>query len=550
MAKTLLLGSLPSDYSTERYVPVAAHCFLTNEDALTPDICPPLFYDKTTYTEMGIRIMTRIITQQTEHLNKIHHTTYSVSYWWMLLSPQLTELIQVCFSAYFHIKQALDTHSDITHYTAGVMTSDWGFIDKKDFYRRGTSNPDYTFWLYSQVAKHLVPESWTSEDTLLDVVPNSKKESTTDTRFRRCLGAKGLSNTQEIILSCLLSLKALIKPRPRPAIPTPKAVPSSSEEETLLEKIVSSIYESVQTQSLTQNFDFFHRRASKKRTKPGAIRLTGPSFVDNEFLRFCLAKAVEDGEQVFCVQHGGCYGTNQANIFYDAIETTCTGFVSWGWQRELPSQQPCLDLPSLYLSQQAQLPQTPKGDILFLENSMLPWGINSLQEWPSGNNWLRYRHDRLSFLQALSPTTLNSVVYRPYPRSRLALEGRDYILKHLSDVKMDPQKIDASIRDASVIVLDYPATTFNIAFAINKPLVMYLSHWNFSSDAAPLIKRMKALQILHDTPESAAAFLNQTEIESWWQSDDIQTLRQEFCAQFARYDTDGFRQWCRRFWEL
>ena len=54
------------------------------------------------------------------------------------------------------------------------------------------------------------------------------------------------------------------------------------------------------------------------------------------------------------------------------------------------------------------------------------------------------------------------------------------------------------------------------------------------------------VSILHDTPESAAQFVNSifpNQVDSWWQSIEVQAARENLCNNFALQVDNPIDQW-------
>ena len=63
--------------------------------------------------------------------------------------------------------------------------------------------------------------------------------------------------------------------------------------------------------------------------------------------------------------------------------------------------------------------------------------------------------------------------------------------------------------------------------------------------AEPYFHALKRAGILHDTPETAAAKVNEIYQDpgAWWNQEDVQGIKEEFCRHFARTDRSWVRQW-------
>tara|TARA_B100000686_G_C16162130_1_gene652087 strand:- start:124 stop:348 length:225 start_codon:yes stop_codon:yes gene_type:complete len=56
---------------------------------------------------------------------------------------------------------------------------------------------------------------------------------------------------------------------------------------------------------------------------------------------------------------------------------------------------------------------------------------------------------------------------------------------------------------------------------------------------------LRAVKILHDTPESAAKLVNEINEDPmlWWMEPERQKVRRRFCYQFSRKSENGLKEW-------
>jgi hypothetical protein len=96
----------------------------------------------------------------------------------------------------------------------------------------------------------------------------------------------------------------------------------------------------------------------------------------------------------------------------------------------------------------------------------------------------------------------------------------------------------ASLAEKSRISIStYNATTYLESMSLNFPTIMFWNpnHWELRDSAQPYFEKLKSVGIFHETPESAARQMAQVwdDVSGWWQSAAVQTVRKEFCVQYA-----------------
>jgi len=103
------------------------------------------------------------------------------------------------------------------------------------------------------------------------------------------------------------------------------------------------------------------------------------------------------------------------------------------------------------------------------------------------------------------------------------------------------------LKESRLFIGTYNATTYLETFAANFPTVMFWNpdHWELNSSAQPYFDELRRVGIFHDTPESAAAKVNEIvrDPASWWNQPEIQRAKDEFCFQFARTSDSWLDEW-------
>ena len=103
-------------------------------------------------------------------------------------------------------------------------------------------------------------------------------------------------------------------------------------------------------------------------------------------------------------------------------------------------------------------------------------------------------------------------------------------------------------------ICSHNTTTYLETLAANFPTILFLnpSHWELRPEAKPVFDELRAIQIYHDSPESAARWLCKVhkEVEDWWQEESVQRARLRFCEKFARTEETWLLDWRNVFREL
>ncbi|HEY9070153.1 MAG TPA: LIC12162 family protein [Candidatus Ozemobacteraceae bacterium] len=268
---------------------------------------------------------------------------------------------------------------------------------------------------------------------------------------------------------------------------------------------------------------------------------------------FKIARVVEGGGAWVSVQHGAGYG--QGMPFPNGkVEYEASGnFISWGWTHE--HFYPCrvIPLPSPMLS---KLPERKLSD-----SSILLVGIGypvyryrpiySLKP----EEILPYLKDRETFILNIDTHLKLHVRFKPYFRDY----GEDSVgaLRGVLDSTqiLDPRSsVGSCLATARVVVVDHLGTTLSESMAANVPTIAFWrpEHFAVCDEAKFAFEALRAVGILHDSPESAAVKLNQifNDLERWWADPAVQRARNLFLDHSGMAAADWRFRWLTRIREL
>lgn len=501
-----------------------------------------------------------------DDLNLRHGTAYSVRYWRYMTVPWLIHLVQVSISYHEYIEKfvAEYRHRDL-QCMIPADTFSVKFPDTQAFIDLGVREPAFGTWVSSLILRELAPANWTLDPSLeIETAVNKtragviapREHSLMSSGFRWVFPRLRVDQVAGTKLSrLLLHLWLAILPVPRrnrrknhPA-KTNAAVPKPTEievPETLL-RVIDQLVSKTRPETLDGGYAALDAAASATRYKPGRLMVGSMPLYDDR-QRIVTARAEEAGEIIIPVQHGGNYGLCKIHPDVFELEYGRGRFLTWGWNEHETEQDDCkfYPVPAPGLSNIRNVHQERDGALVFTgcRITSVPWRLCAI---PRAAQWVDYRQDKISFLDALDDAALSNLVYRPYIKDEEDLSDSRYVQSRFPDVPILSGVLEPTILSCRLFVLDYPGSTLNYAMAANVPTVCFWGPdaWPESTQGEALLNWFRALGILHDTPVSAALHINIIwgDIDTWWHSDDVQAARREFCHHYARTSRIWWWRW-------
>ncbi len=112
-----------------------------------------------------------------------------------------------------------------------------------------------------------------------------------------------------------------------------------------------------------------------------------------------------------------------------------------------------------------------------------------------------------------------------------------------------PQPLEKQLRKSRLAILFLNSTVFLQTIAINFPTILC-----FNPVRSPLVvssepdfNELRRVKILHESPESAATWINSIykNPSSWWASAETQKVRKQFCNEFVRTSPSLHKEWAK-----
>lgn len=262
---------------------------------------------------------------------------------------------------------------------------------------------------------------------------------------------------------------------------------------------------------------------------------TSNSYSSDDVFKARAAEKIEAGALLVVGQHGGNYGIGRWEFTEDHQCAISDGWLSWGWDDEKrPQIKPVGNLKIIGNN----IGWDPEGHALMVEMTMPRYSYR-MYSVPVAGQWLDYFNDQCRFVDALPDDIRRSLLVRLYMQDYgwgQSARWKD----RFPDVCLDDGQtpIVPLIKKSRLYISTYNATTFLESLAMNIPTVMFWNpkHWELRDSAVPYFKRLKAVGIFHESPESAAqqTTLVWDNVAVWWNSESVQTVRNEFCYRYSR----------------
>lgn len=560
--KRLFLSQITDDFNPEQDIVLGPWCFIDKED-IYPEweslpFEPDIFSNPEDLAEASrvtCAFANNLVTPLSAQLNQQNGAGYSDRFWRLMLLPWLITLVQTSWFNLHCVQQFIEKYKDEQISVELISDSvDWEFKDTLDFLYRGTLNPLFEHWLYSRIVEILCPPSWITIYVKKDV--EYKEVINQNVSWKRAIYNKIVANLRcksvcgiGPIASIFWSIFLSIKPkrfRNRNTIDGCELLTNEIkwpfDFRKIIEKTIPLCFQNL------KSID-----CGTVRAKQGKFHLISPLIYYNESDKFRLGLSIEKGENLILTQHGGNYGNARAYSFPSEVEYKQHSFFSWGWtdQEDYPGNIKALSSP--YLSKVCNK-HKPKSQNLILVGTRAALFPLRLHSAPQPLQNLSYRRNKVQFLKSLTPNIFKETFYRPYFNDYGSLKDKSYFKKKFADLRICGGKLNLQILKCKLLVLDHPGTTLNIALAANIPMIGFWDKkaWSMCRQAVPYFEALENAGVLFQTGQDAAKKVNEIwdDVEGWWNQEQIQKARKDWCYQYARTNKFWWWEWTKELWKM
>ncbi len=574
MTKKLIITRVSKSFDPLGQEVLGPWCFVGSED-IYPEWENLEFVDAFTdikqleTEETNCRKLSAVLcTKFGKKLNEKHNKSYSFSFWRLILISWILSSVQGLWTRYRHIERFVEKKKGQTFEVLlapkSVPEKFTGFLEFQHCQRR---SPRFDFWLSSMVLRSIAPENWVlvepdpklGWECFIDI-PEAKPLRTLEQRS--ILGALARSlmgrlrfdfvpgtSFSKIPLSLFLSLM-------------PKRADSETNysfpDETIVQEfpeifidLLNTFLEQTIPAAYGVGFKELDNKALKKNYTARRIFI-GNYMPTNELRRFEAAHAMERGEKLVSVQHGGGYGIARNNSWVAELEYPLHAFFSWGWLKHGDYRGNFIPLPSPWLSRYENKHKELNNNILMPGTKtdlgdVRPFG-------PRPKDWISYRKDKLQFIEKLEGSLQDNLFYYPYNRGTTDLLEETYIREKGGQVKLAGSGLNRDMLRCRLLVLDHPGTTLHLSMAANVPTICFWNPKTFytSEDAERFFNLFREEGILFSSPKAAAEAANKNwnNINCWWESDRVQSVRREWCKSHSRTSKVWWWYWARELFAL
>lgn len=505
-------------------------------------------------------------------LNQIHGVDHSLRYWRIVVGPWLYYFIQVLYDRYLSILTAIESRKVTNTLIGRYDGTNWLPQDFPCFLN-WFINDDYNHYIYSQIIEFADRMPFDIVDvrdgnTHKEQPGSIKPRSTLKKLLKRLIVLYGElipdRLNQIVLIASYLSILDLIKFQLSlkqvpylfsPDVAAPEAGIDLSIRKKLslkspqneFEKLLSIIIRKQIPLVYVEGYAQMNERSLNAYPKKPKVIFSANAYYSNEAYKFWAGHHVDCGAILVGNQHGGHHGTGlwSSNLKHEI--KIHNKFYTWGWNSDVyKNTQP---LAAAKLNKAKNICRPKKDGRILLVLMTLPRYSYHMYSTPvAASDMLSYFNDQFRFVRTLSKENQKLVLVRLHRRknewSQMARWNSEF--PEIECYKGSKSMLDL-LRESRLVICTYNSTTYLEAFAANFPTVIFWNpdHWELNSSAQTYFGELRRVGILHNTPESAAALVNEIAHNpiSWWNQPAIQKAKDEFSFQFARTSDNWLYEW-------
>lgn len=263
---------------------------------------------------------------------------------------------------------------------------------------------------------------------------------------------------------------------------------------------------------------------------------------NNDINKIWFALKVNQGSKLIIGQHGGGPfnkfngGTSYELGISDLYLSTGNGNII---------EKKIIDLGQFFFRLNKN--RWKKNGKLILITSLMPQFFFDLRSMCMANQMINYFKDQFIFYKKLIKTIQNETIVRiPVNdfNNDYGWNIKDKWITQFKDVDIQNSKKPLSkiLNTCRLVVVTYASTVHNETLAANIPTIIYWdrNNWELNDSSEKDIDNLISVGIFHETPESAANFINDhwNEILNWWSSPLVQKARKNYCRKYAYLNND------------
>jgi hypothetical protein len=549
--RTLVLDRVPADFGPDTHVALGPWCFFRAEELYPewealPFVEPfPTAAERAAGAEASRALSRALVERISLEMNRQHGMQHGPEYWHVVLMDWVLHVVMISWRLWCHV-EAFKAAAGSEKLLVAVPGRDFPRLDDTwQLVHASYDSPEYCYWLSGLIVRELAPPSWTVVERAEKLVVDHSKRGRPPASRGRVRHIGGLRAWHEWPLRLVVALAPKKKARFGPlAEGSVKGFPPS------FLKLMDQILEKTRPNYLGNGFREIAVAAEQRKYRPGRLDVT---FVSPHFdlANIERAQAVEAGERIVNVQHGGLVqGGAQIAPLSAELEYCFDTYITWGWSEHPPYRGRFLPLPNPFLRMLEQQPKNPTQGIVMVGTMMPPFN----PRFDYCANHAEYRRWKARFISSLGKRARDEFEYRPYV-SESSFEDFDWLKRRFNWLRQwAGTNFAAALGSFRLIVLDHPSSTFAFAMAANVPTIGFWKQddWLLSAVVMDRFKPLEEAGIWFNNPEKAAQQINAIlpDVESWWRDPERQRVREQWCRYFAWSDRWWFWRWLKAFSSL
>jgi len=259
----------------------------------------------------------------------------------------------------------------------------------------------------------------------------------------------------------------------------------------------------------------------------------------DDMYKIWIANCVENNTKLIIGQHGGGYGIS----YYDDIEkheiSISDLYLSWFKS----DNKQVIQVPS---NKKIAKKHTSNVMQIVLMNTAVP----SFYKYFSGiieDQILKDIDDQIIFLSEISGNVFRHIVVRQYPHRYHIDIDEIYEAAGFGCLVDNRTDYNHQMSTSDLVVVSYLGTTWLECLMNNIPVIIFCdsSRWEMRAEVTQYLNKLRSVNILHNSPISAANHLNLifSDIYKWWEDEVLQSVRKEFCQRFAYTERNWEKKW-------
>ncbi|MBR4742020.1 MAG: LIC12162 family protein [Desulfovibrio sp.] len=560
--KTLYLTTPPKDVDPDNVIIAGPWCFAGHENDF-PDFANKFCFareplsDHTSLPQAIAQAKALTVKMLPLVAEKLSSVSLPEVYWQTLLMPWIALLSQQIVERALRVQALLNDWQNTPLEIPILPWQDchFAFANETDFTFHGVLGLDFNFWLFSWLlCSAKLPAHWhlrTLPPTSHSAMPLPKKSF--KERVKSLIQnlpmppLKGFSLFQSFLFSAALLHRAQSMDHSTLLKADSDAIRSL--DELNLPKLLP-----IYLHTIPNSLSTLKHPHSIKPCTSAHIRCARITVYEDSTYRQRLAIYRAQGNRLIYVQHGGNYGQIRYSCLTAWVEYSQTAFFTWGWKKHGSETGNFIPLPYPQLARWKNSWHGQTENLLFIGTEMPLLGYR-LDAHPTPLQILEYREAKKRFLATLPENIRSQVLYRPYFPVPSTLEDAPYIQKLYPNIRIASGDLSKHIKNCKLLILDHHGTTLLEAMAANVPMILYWNeqHWPQTDAATKMFAELEAVGIFWKTPEAAAQKVAQifADPTSWWQTKEVQAVRDKFCTQYALIIAGSENGvWLRTLWRL